>query len=170
MSNNKTFHELLTTLSLVIDYQQGRQLYHAWRVAVAAKYLSDEVTPKDSSWLFYAGLLHDIGVPGIGDHHAKHPELRENELSPWLRHHSHIGARIVDEIPGLKHIVPCIKDHHEWWDGKGYPDGLKGDEIPIGSRIIAVADAMDAMTTDRAYRKALGCGCKRTKKRIRRPV
>lgn len=143
--SNKTFHELLTTLSLIIDYQEGKQLYHAWRVAVVAKHLSDEATPDDSPWLFYAGLLHDVGITGIGDHPADHPDLRESELAPWLRHHSHIGARIVGEIPGLKHIARYIKDHHEWWNGKGFPDAKEGDEIPLHSQIIRMADSFDVM-------------------------
>ncbi|MCL4478943.1 MAG: HD domain-containing protein [Deltaproteobacteria bacterium] len=60
----------ITTLSLIIDYQGGKQLYHAWRTAIVAKYLSDEINIGDSQWLFYAGLLHDIGITGMGNHPA----------------------------------------------------------------------------------------------------
>jgi HD-GYP domain-containing protein (c-di-GMP phosphodiesterase class II) len=71
-----------------------------------------------------------------------------------IEEHSEMGARIVEAIPFLEDLVTVIQSHHERWDGRGYPDGLAGDEIPLGARILAIADAFDAMTSDRPYRQA----------------
>jgi HD-GYP domain-containing protein (c-di-GMP phosphodiesterase class II) len=72
-----------------------------------------------------------------------------------IQRHSEIGNRIAKSIPELEPIADWILKHHEWWDGNGYPLGLKGEDIPLASRILAIADAFDAMTSDRPYRKAL---------------
>ncbi len=141
--NKKTFHELLTTLSLIIDYQGGKQLYHAWRVAIVAKYLSDEINIRDSQWLFYAGLLHDVGITGMGNHPAEHPDLKDSELSDSLRNHPLTGAKIVAEIPGMDKIVTWIRDHHEWINGKGFPEHKKGTDIHLSSQILRMADDYD---------------------------
>jgi HD-GYP domain-containing protein (c-di-GMP phosphodiesterase class II) len=73
-----------------------------------------------------------------------------------MRRHPQIGADIIGPVEGLHHVAPLIRHHHEKWDGTGYPKGLKGDEIPLGSRIISVADAFEAMVADRIYRPSLG--------------
>ena len=73
-----------------------------------------------------------------------------------IRAHPVIGAGLISDIPTMCDIYPCILHHHERFDGRGYPDGLVGEEIPLGARIIAVADSFDAMTTDRPYRRGLG--------------
>jgi putative two-component system response regulator len=72
-----------------------------------------------------------------------------------VRRHAEIGARLVENIPYLEPVIPVIRHHHERWDGSGYPDGLAGEEIPIEARIVAVADSLDAMITERVYRPAL---------------
>jgi putative two-component system response regulator len=73
-----------------------------------------------------------------------------------MRRHPQIGADIIGPVEGLHHVAPLIRHHHEKWDGTGYPNGLKGEEIPFGSRIISVADAFEAMVADRVYRPSLG--------------
>lgn len=102
-----------------------------------------------------AGLLHDIGMIGVPEHILH----KEEELSPEeyniIKSHSPKGVKILENIKQLENVVIMIKHHHERYDGKGYPDGLKGEEIPIGSRVIAVADAYDGMVSDRPYRKGL---------------
>ena len=102
-----------------------------------------------------AALLHDIGKIGVGD-------TILNKLGPlndaeWelMRMHPVIGEEIVASTKGLSHLAPAIRAEHERWDGEGYPDGLKGEDIPIASRIILVCDAFHAMTSDRPYRNAL---------------
>jgi HD-GYP domain-containing protein (c-di-GMP phosphodiesterase class II) len=73
-----------------------------------------------------------------------------------MKQHPVYGAQIVRQIKFLNHVVPLVQADHERWDGKGYPDGLKGEQIPLGARIVALVDAYDAMTSDRVYRKAPG--------------
>lgn len=99
--------------------------------------------------------LHDIGKVGIDDHILNKPGKLSQEELEIMKQHSEIGYRIAMTTPQLRHIAEHIMYHHERWDGTGYPLGLKGDETPIASRIISIADAFDAMTQDRVYRKAL---------------
>ncbi|MHB1340294.1 MAG: HD-GYP domain-containing protein [Coriobacteriia bacterium] len=102
-----------------------------------------------------AGLLHDVGKIGV----AENVLLKPSDLSQeeWLeiRDHSDIGARIIESIPFLRDLVEIIRHHHERWDGQGYPSGMSGESVPEEARILAVADAFDAMTSDRPYRAAL---------------
>ena len=102
----------------------------------------------------YAGLLHDIGKIGIKDEIlSKKGKLSDEEFAE-LQQHPKYGANIMEQLDLLKDIAPLTLYHHERYDGKGYPLGLKGEEIPIGARILAVADTYDAMIADRPYRKA----------------
>ncbi len=100
-------------------------------------------------------LLHDIGKVGIDDCILNKPGKLTNEEWKQMKHHTEIGYRIAMSTPQLKHIAEYILHHHERWDGTGYPKGLKCGEIPLLSRVLAVADAYDAMTEDRIYRRAL---------------
>ena len=100
-------------------------------------------------------MLHDIGKIGVDDSIlTKFDTLTDAEWRE-MKKHPEIGYRIAMAAPELKHIAEYILCHHERWDGKGYPQGLTGEEIPVLSRIIAVVDSYDAMTHDRAYRKAI---------------
>ncbi len=102
-----------------------------------------------------AGLLHDIGMIGVSDEILyKVEKLTSDEFEEIKKHVKH-GVRILEDIKQLKDVVEIIKYHHEHFDGNGYPFGLKGEEIPLGSRVIAVADAFDGMLSSRAYRNAL---------------
>ena len=102
-----------------------------------------------------AAILHDIGKMGVSDLVLMKPgELNEDEWEE-MRKHPVIGRRMVEEVKMFRAEEPIIEHHHEWYDGKGYPAGLKFGAIPLGSRIISVADAYDAMVTSRPYRKAL---------------
>jgi HD-GYP domain-containing protein (c-di-GMP phosphodiesterase class II) len=100
-------------------------------------------------------MLHDIGKIGIPDAIL----LKPGPLSPdeWkiMRTHPEVGRRLVEDIPFLAGAVPIVYHHHERWDGNGYPEGLRGEGIPLGARIFAVADAFDAMTFDRPYSRAV---------------
>jgi putative nucleotidyltransferase with HDIG domain len=105
--------------------------------------------------LQYVALLHDMGKIGIKDSILNKPgKLRDDEYAE-IKKHPVIGAEIAAEIKFLSKGAEIVRHHHEWYDGRGYPDGLHGEKIPLGARILAVADAYDAMTTDRPYRKAL---------------
>jgi HD-GYP domain-containing protein (c-di-GMP phosphodiesterase class II) len=100
-------------------------------------------------------ILHDIGKINIHDAVLRKPEPLSVEEWAHMRTHPEIGSRILGGISFLKPIIPYVRHHHERFDGTGYPDGLRGQDIPIGGRLIAVADTFDAMTTTRSYRGAL---------------
>jgi HD-GYP domain-containing protein (c-di-GMP phosphodiesterase class II) len=101
------------------------------------------------------GLLHDVGKIGIRNDRLNKPGKLTPEELAMFRSHPAKGKRILEPIPFMRDIVPGCYCHHEAWDGSGYPQGLRADGIPLIGRIVAVADAYDAMTTDRAYRQAL---------------
>lgn len=102
-----------------------------------------------------AGLLHDVGKLGVGDDTLhKNGALTSDEYDR-IKLHPVMGAKILADIPALVEVVPIVLHHHERWDGKGYPDHLIGEDIPLGARILSVVDMFDAMTSDRPYRSAL---------------
>ena len=104
-----------------------------------------------------SALLHDIGKIGIPDAILLKPAKLTPDEFAVIRNHTKIGAGIVRHVPGLEGVTQAILHHHERFDGLGYPAGLSGDAIPIASALIAVADAFDAMTSDRPYRAACAC-------------
>jgi len=130
---------------------------HAERLADLTKELGNilGLCEKEMDELQLLSMLHDIGKIGIEDSIlTKSSSLNEDEWRE-MKKHPEIGYRIVMAAPELKHIAEYILCHHERWDGKGYPQGLSGEEIPILSRIISVVDSYDAMTHDRVYSKAV---------------
>lgn len=102
-----------------------------------------------------SAILHDIGKIGVKDSVLLKTDRLDKGEAEVMRMHARYGFEILYNIKQLRDIIPGVLGHHEKYDGSGYPDGLKGDEIPLSARIIAVADTFDAMTTDRPYRKAL---------------
>jgi len=104
-----------------------------------------------------AAELHDIGKIGVRDSILNKPEKLTDEELAIMKTHPIIGAELLKDLEGYHSITDSILHHHEFWNGEGYPDGLKGEEIPLGSQIIAIADFFDALTTDRVYRKAIPC-------------
>jgi len=104
----------------------------------------------------YAGVLHDIGKIGVREELLSKPGPLTLDEQTELRRHADYGAAIVAPMRFAGDVAPIILSHHEHWDGKGYPYSLRGEQIPLGARIIAVVDAFDAMTSDRPYRKSLG--------------
>ncbi|HET6751709.1 MAG TPA: HD-GYP domain-containing protein [Actinomycetes bacterium] len=141
----------------IAEAKDPRTRAHLQRTHDYAVALTEAVDPALAAdqRLRYGFLLHDVGKVGI-------PEAVLNKAGPldddeWevMRAHPLIGVQMVAGIKSLGHAVEVIRCHHERWDGKGYPAGLAGDAIPLGARIFAVADAFDAMTSDRPYRRAL---------------
>jgi HD-GYP domain-containing protein (c-di-GMP phosphodiesterase class II) len=100
-----------------------------------------------------AAALHDIGKVAIPDAILQAPRALTEVEWAYMRRHTIIGERIIAAAPELRGVGRIVRSSHERWDGKGYPDGLAGEEIPLGARIVAVCDAYDAMITDRAYRR-----------------
>jgi putative nucleotidyltransferase with HDIG domain len=130
---------------------------HSSRVSDIAENLCEWLGMSESETMEVrtAALLHDIGKIGIPENILNKPGKLSDEERRIIQKHPGLGWRILGSSTEHKDLATYILLHHEHWDGKGYPKGLKGEEIPIQSRIIAVADAYDAMTKDRMYRKAL---------------
>src|SRR6185295_9826837 len=102
-----------------------------------------------------SALLHDVGKIGIDDNILKKPSALTDEEYTIMKEHPQKGFKIMSQIPAMKDFLPGMYMHHEMMNGKGYPQGLKGDEIPLMARVVAVADTFDAMTTDRPYQLAM---------------
>jgi putative nucleotidyltransferase with HDIG domain len=120
---------------------------------VLARYLG--LPPQEIEQIKYAGLLHDIGKIGVSEAILNKPGSLTPEEFDEIKSHPDIGARIISDVPFLKSLVPIVKHHHEFFDGSGYPNGISGEAIPLGARILSVADAFEAMTSNRPYRKAM---------------
>ncbi|HUK55253.1 MAG TPA: HD domain-containing phosphohydrolase [Nitrospiria bacterium] len=110
----------------------------------------------DQEVLQYAAILHDIGKIGIPESILKKPGKLTADEYEVMKQHPVLGAQIIQPVKFLEPVVPLVRADHERWDGKGYPNGLRGEEIPLGARVVALVDAYDAMTFDRVYRKAPG--------------
>ena len=113
------------------------------------------MTEEDRTTLWQAAALHDIGKAAVPDAILNKPGPLDDEEWAFMRRHTIIGERILDSAPALAGAARLVRSSHERFDGKGYPDGLAGDEIPLGARIVAVCDAYDAMISDRPYRRAM---------------
>jgi response regulator RpfG family c-di-GMP phosphodiesterase len=130
---------------------------HSERVALYARLIAIglRLSEPDIATVVKVGLMHDVGKIGIRNDKLNKPGKLTPEELAMFRSHPAKGKRILEPIPFMRDIVPGCYCHHEAWDGSGYPQGLMSDSIPLIGRIVAVADAYDAMTSDRAYRKAL---------------
>jgi len=151
---------LFATLGALVSAIEARDRYtrqHSQRVTQVALRIAQSMNRpfEDCRRLESSGPLHDIGKIGIDDHVLKKPGPLTDEEFKKIQAHPLIGVNIVSPLGLDDQELAVIKNHHERWDGKGYPDGLKGEEIPLLARILSVADAFDAMNSDRAYRKAL---------------
>jgi len=152
------YYELLLAFSTAIDAKSPWTKGHSERVTRYATMIAREMGVDGSKLtdLRIAGLLHDIGKIGTYDVILDKPsKLTEDELSV-VKMHPVNGEKILSPIKGLRRILPIVRHHHERWDGKGYPDGLKGEDIPFLARILFVADSYDSMTSDRPYRPSPG--------------
>jgi len=130
---------------------------HSERVSMYARLIAIglRLTGPEIDVIVKVGLMHDVGKIGVRNDKLNKPGKLTPEELAMFRSHPAKGKRILEPIPFMRDIVPGCYCHHEAWDGSGYPQGLVGDHIPVIGRVVAVADAYDAMTSDRAYRKAL---------------
>src|SRR5262249_40201599 len=130
---------------------------HLQRVRVYAIELAKElnVTGPELEALHAAALLHDIGKLAIPEHIISKPGRLTPEEFEKIKIHPVVGAEILERVRFPYPVVPIVRAHHEKWDGSGYPAGLKGEQIPIGARILSAVDFLDAMASDRQYRRAL---------------
>jgi HD-GYP domain-containing protein (c-di-GMP phosphodiesterase class II) len=155
--NQELFFSSIRALAAAIDAKDPYTRGHSERVArysvVLARHMG--LSPEEIKKVRISALLHDVGKIGIDDRILRKPTALTDEEFDVMKSHPVKGALIMGQIPQLKDVIPGMKYHHEKWTGGGYPDGLKGEEIPMLGRIISVADTFDAMTTTRPYQKAM---------------
>lgn len=155
--NEQLFLHVVASLAEAIDAKDTYTNGHSGRVAlyskeIAKRYGYDE---KSQDEIYMMGLLHDVGKIGVPDEVINKPGRLTDEEFECIKKHPSIGGRILENIKEMPSLANGAKFHHERYDGRGYPEGLKGEVIPEQARIISVADAYDAMTSNRSYREAL---------------
>jgi len=146
----RTMNELISAVSMAMDIEENVKLYHGWRVAIVAARLADAFDRRDLTGSFYGGLLQDVGAVGL-PHHLVHyfkdePSDRaggERRLDRGVVAHPLFSAEIVSSLPGIADAARAVLNHHENWNGHGFPRGLRGDEIDLDSQILHAADATD---------------------------
>jgi putative two-component system response regulator len=148
---------VVLSLAQTLDAKGPMAAGHSERLTDYALHLGESLnlTEEDLETLRIACLLHDIGKVGIPDTILAKPGPLSQEERKIVEQHPAIGENICAPLKSLRHVLPVIRHHHERMDGSGYPDGLRGDRIPLKARILQIADIYDALTTDRPYRDAL---------------
>lgn len=158
---NKVLIESIKALSAAVDAKEHSTEHstvkHSERIAHLALMMADEVelSPADRSNLELAAYMHDVGKIGISEAILRKPDRLSEAEWEEIKTHPDTASHILSNIEQLEDLAQIIRHHHEWVEGSGYPDGLSGEQIPLLSRILAVADAFDAMTSDRPYRRAM---------------
>ncbi len=149
---------MLDALVTAVDNKDRYTRRHSLDVMTYSLLIAEELglDAKDARSLQIAALLHDVGKIGVSDRVLRLPTRLSDDEYNAIKLHPMMGAAIVGAVAGLTHLLPAIRHHHEAWDGTGYPDNLAGEAIPLWARILAVADAYSAMTTNRPYRRSLG--------------
>jgi putative nucleotidyltransferase with HDIG domain len=154
-----TNRELLELFVQTVEFRDPYTSGHSQRVSRSSQIIAEllDLPPKQQDRVRTAALLHDVGKihQVFGPILSKTGRLTSEERAV-MELHPIKGAELVAKITDLQDLVPAVRHHHERWDGEGYPDRLEGDKIPLGARIITIADTIDAMITDRPYRKAMG--------------
>ncbi|MBB6216448.1 putative nucleotidyltransferase with HDIG domain [Anaerosolibacter carboniphilus] len=157
MDMRHVYFETIKALSSAMEAKDQYTNGHSYRVADYAAGIAEQMGFKHDAIdrIKTAAVLHDIGKIGVSDNILNKPGKLEESEYAMIQKHPEIGAKILSEVEFLADVSKIIKYHHERFDGKGYPEGLKDAEIPMEASILAVADAYDAMTSDRPYRKAM---------------
>ncbi|NNJ33194.1 diguanylate cyclase [Lacrimispora amygdalina] len=156
--NQNSSHSAIVSSIMATLYAKSQETEkHGQRLGMICQIIGEQLglTPNELGDLQLLSKLHDIGKIGIDDRILNKPGKLSEEEWQLMKQHPEIGRKIAMSTPQLEHIAEYILCHHERWDGAGYPMGLKGQEIPVLSRILSIADAFDAMTEDRVYRKAM---------------
>jgi ribonuclease P protein subunit RPR2 len=153
----ESYFATVKTLAFVVEARDADTRSHLSRAHDYAVALAQRVQPElaDDRVFRYGFLLHDIGKVGIPDHILRKPSPLTREEWEVMQTHPILGGQMLAPIRFLQRAIPIVECHHERWDGKGYPRGLKSEEIPVAARIFSVVDSFDAMTSDRPYRRAL---------------
>ena len=150
-------HEVVDALAAAVDAKDSYTCGHSERVAEISLAIAKEMNlSHEEQYLIHIGAhLHDVGKIGIPDAVISKPGRLTNEEFTLIKEHPIIGYHIVSKVKILQTVSLIVRHHHERIDGGGYPDGLAGETIPLGARIVAVADAFDAMTTTRTYKVSM---------------
>jgi putative nucleotidyltransferase with HDIG domain len=163
-SNTGLFHRqadlfgaAVRALISAIDAKDNYTHGHSERVARVAMCLAEtlHLSKREVNTIYLGGLLHDIGKIGVDDAVLNKPGQLTPEEFAQIKQHPQLGYDILKGVQQLERILPIVLHHHEAWDGTGYPYGLKGEETPMLARVTAVADAFDAMSSDRPYRRGM---------------
>jgi HD-GYP domain-containing protein (c-di-GMP phosphodiesterase class II) len=156
-SLEKSYFDTVGALALALEAKDHYTHGHSQRVTSMCMVVADVMGfgNEKLDQIMFAGMLHDVGKIGIAEAILLKPKRLTNEEFLAIREHPVVGQRMVSHISFLSSAASIIRHHHERWDGKGYPDGLRGEEIELPARIMAIADSYDAMTTDRSYRRKL---------------
>ena len=156
-SLEEVYIEVITALASAIDARDAYTHGHSNRVTEYSVAIAEEMglSPAEVDIIRNASILHDVGKIGIKEEILKKPGRLTEEERKEMEYHPFIGTKILQSVKLLEPVLPLVYHHHERYDGLGYPDGLRGEEIPLGARVISVADAFESMTSDRPYRKAL---------------
>src|SRR5580698_7211876 len=154
---NQLHLRTIEALALAIDAKDHTTHDHLQRVQIYAMELAKElaISTEDQEALRAAAMLHDIGKLAVPEHIISKPGRLTPEEFEKMKIHPIVGAEILERVKFPYPVVPIVRAHHEKWDGTGYPFGLAGEDIPIGARILAAVDCLDALASDRQYRKAL---------------
>jgi HD-GYP domain-containing protein (c-di-GMP phosphodiesterase class II) len=130
---------------------------HSHRLAAQARLLAEgmRLDPLDATEVELVAMLHDVGKLVVDPDILDWPGPLDDHQREAVRRHTIEGEEMLAAVAGLEHLAPAVRATHEAWNGSGYPDGLRGEEIPLSARIVTVVDAYDAMTSERAYRRPL---------------
>lgn len=154
INTTRTINELVSAIAYVLDVMsEGTNLYHSWRVGIFSSEFAKIIIPEERKNVFYASLLHDIGYLALPEHITHYLFSQEDpSQNPAVLSHTIIGAELTSQIPNLSTIAKLILNHHEWYNGKGYPLGKQRNEIPIGAQVILIADQLDLLLRDESIR------------------
>jgi putative two-component system response regulator len=149
---------VLCTLALSIEGKDPYTEGHCERLSDYSALLAENIGlgSEEVTALRRAAIVHDIGKVAVPDNILLKPARLDPAEQAIMREHPVVGERICKPLKSFRMVLPAIRHHHEKLDGTGYPDGLKGSQIPISARILQIADVFDALTTDRPYKKAFG--------------
>lgn len=155
LRSDQELHQLVESLMVMLKNKDEPTYHHSMRVCQYALAFAEwlNLSEEDRRTLEFASILHDLGKMEIPREILnKKDKLLEHEWE-WIKKHSEYGESLLNNIPELKSILPIVRHHHERYDGKGYPDGLQGQDIPYLARLLTIVDSFDAMTTNRSYQR-----------------